>query len=163
MTPLEKFGEWFERPLKELESLKDCNAAFLAFMVSFGLFERFIKSDLKLRGIDGNPENFRAEAAKILRLERDLFDKFWGMYRDGIQHYLQPKRFCSKGVKYDWQISADFGALPKWFDPKDPLEKIMIIRISPWKWSKHVLCLWHSRLDLLEILDSHRLGEVFEE
>jgi hypothetical protein len=85
------------------------------------------------------------------------------MYRDGIQHYLQPSIFCSNGVKYGWQISADFGALPEWFDLQTPKEKIKIIRISPWKWSSHVLSIWHSRLDLLEILDKYRLGEVVEE
>ncbi len=75
MTPLQKFEEWFEKPLKEIESLKGCDGAFLAFMVSFGLFERLVKSDLKLRGIKAEPPIFRAEGAKILQIEQDLFDK----------------------------------------------------------------------------------------
>jgi hypothetical protein len=159
MSPLEKFDHWFAEPLSQLPELKNCNAAFIAFQISFALWERLIKSQLKQEKIDANPKNFIARSAKHLNVDDELFDKFWGMYRDGIQHYLQPKVFTSKGVKYGWEIDAGYGALPEYYE-KAPDHKI--IRISPWKWASRVVDEWRKRTDLLEVFDSHRFGDIYE-
>jgi hypothetical protein len=158
MTSQEKFDHWFTDPLSQLSDLKRGNAAFVAFQVSFALWERLIKSQLKREGINANPENFIARSAKDLNLDLDLFDKFWGMYRDGIQHYLQPKPFTSKGIKYGWEIDGDYGPLPEFYE-KAPNHKI--IRISPWKWANFVASEWRNRLDLLDVFVSHRFGDVY--
>ena len=160
MTASERLEHWFAEPLRQIEALKDCNAAFLAFMASFGLFERFIKAALDERDIKATPAEFRREAAATLGICDDVFDKFWGMYRDGIMHYLQPRVFTTKGVKYGWDVDASYGELPE-FERKAPDQ--IIIRINPWKWSALTVRLWQERPDLLERLEKYPFGKVSEE
>lgn len=160
MSALEKYERWFFSPLLELEKMGKGDGAFIALSVSFGLFERFIKSELKRKNIKGNYENFLSEAVSLLEIDKDLFDKFWGMYRDGIQHYLQPKVFTSGGVTYGWQIGASYGELPQ-FHQISSVEKVIII--SPWKWAVKVVELWRARPELLETFNSHSLGKIYNE
>ena len=159
MTPLQKFDHWFTDPLNALLVLKNGNAAFVVFQVSFALWERLIKSLLKAEKVKASPDNFVSRSADYLNIDPGLFDKFWGMYRDGIQHYLQPKPFTSGGVRYGWSISADFGALPE-FEEKAADHKI--IRINPAAWANYVLEEWRKRPDLLEVFESHKFGEITE-
>lgn len=71
-----------------------------------------MKSDIVRRGEKANPEAFMADASRLTVVDTECFDKFWEMYRVGIQHFLQPKNFESKGVRYGWSISADIPAMP---------------------------------------------------
>jgi hypothetical protein len=82
------------------------------------------------------------------------------MYRDGIQHYLQPKVFESKGVKYSWDISAEYGATPRYL-VDEPTKKV--IAIDPWKWTDYVLGLYEADPAVLTVMESHALGEIREE
>jgi hypothetical protein len=139
MTSQDKFDHWFTEPLSQLPDLKRGNAAFVAFQVSFALWERFIKSLLKFERIKANSENFFNRSAEHLNIDLDLFKKFWGLYRDGIQHYLQPKPFTSGGIRYGWGIDASYGALPEFHELSADHK---IIRISPWKWAILVAQEW---------------------
>ena len=97
---LRNFDRWFATPILHLRSISSGDGAFAALMISFGLFERYVKSTLKRDSIKAGPGAFFERSAQILSVDQILFEKFWGMYRDGIQHYLQPRIFESKGVKY---------------------------------------------------------------
>ncbi|HVX91061.1 MAG TPA: hypothetical protein VHC20_05560 [Candidatus Paceibacterota bacterium] len=155
---LSKFERWFAGPIRLLSAIGSGDGAFVALSVSFALFERYVKSDLKRSGRDGSPPEFFARSAQLAGLDEDLFKKFWGMFRDGIQHYLQPKTFESKGVKYGWSVSADYPAMP-YYLVDTPDDKT--IAFDPWKWTDFVLGLYEKDPSILDILESHSLGHVY--
>jgi hypothetical protein len=160
MTAHKLFKLWFEDPLPKLESSPE--NAFLAFMASFALFERFIKSKLKKDTGSATKDEFEAEATRVLSLtDPNLFPQFWDMYRNGIAHFLQPKLLKKDGLRLAWEIDANFGEVPEYFYRKTKND--WVIRISPWKWSKFTLALWKTRPDVLDYLAQFPFGEIYEE
>jgi len=155
MSSKKHFELWFANPLNELEQRSE-HGAFLAFMVSFSLFERFVKS--KLDAENRNGKEFFDEDAAVLGIDRQLFGDFWDMYRVGIMHYLQPKIGKKDGLLLSWEIAAEYGELPEYF--LDTEENIWFIRISPWKWAKLTVRLWESRPDLLDKLEKFPMGRI---
>jgi hypothetical protein len=138
---LTHFERWFATPLRLLRTLENGDGAFVALSMSFALFERYVKSDLKRKGQEANPANFFADAAALTGVDIDLFKKFWGMYRDGIQHYLQPKQFTSNGIEYGWVIDSQFPAMPYYLMNSDTER---VIALDPWKWADFVLGLYEN-------------------
>ncbi len=160
MSPAEmKFERWFAAPIHLLKALPNGDGAFATMSISFSLFERYIKSDLVRSGKTANPSAFLKRASEITRVDEECFDKFWGMYRVGIQHFLQPKVFESKGVKYGWSINSDYPALPYFMIDTDT-EKL--IAFDPWKWADWVVDLYRADPNILEIMESHALGDIYD-
>jgi hypothetical protein len=156
---LAKFERWFASPIFLLKALPDGDGAFAALSISFSLFERYVKSDIVRRGEKATPHAFEADAVRLTGVEQDCFEKFWGMFRVGIQHYLQPKTFETKGVKYGWNISAEHPAMP-YYMINTANEKL--IAFDPWKWAEWVLDLYRNDPEILDIMESHALGEVYD-
>jgi hypothetical protein len=137
MTPQEKIERWFLTPVVRLEQIENGDGAFAAMSISLSLYERFVHSQLHSTGQKATPEAFEAFGASDLNVPADVFNKFWGMYRVGIQHFFQPKRFTSKGIRYGWRISADYKETPEFLS--DPNEKDLIhVVINPWSFAKLV-------------------------
>jgi hypothetical protein len=155
---LDKFEKWFATPIRQLTSIENGDGSFVMMSVSFSLFERFVKSDLIRSETKADPCNFFKRAAAITNVEEPLFKLFWGMYRDGIQHYLQPKTFKTKGVQYGWSISHKFGAMPSFIIDLG-IEKT--IGIDPSKWTNFVLKLYENDPEILDIMESHSLGGIY--
>lgn len=155
---LTHFERWFATPLRLLRTLENGDGAFIALSVSFALFERYVKSDLKRKEQEANPGNFFADASSLTGVDLDLFKKFWGMYRDGIQHYLQPKQFTSNGIEYGWVIESQFPAMP-YYVVDTPTERV--IAIDPWKWTDFVLELYEKDPAILGIMESHAFGGIY--
>lgn len=156
---IEQFDRWFAFPIRLLKSIDKGDGAFVALSVSFALFERYVKSDLKRKSKPANPQNFFADASNLTGVDLDLFKKFWGMYRDGIQHFLQPKRFTSSGIEYGWVIEAQFPAMP-YYLVDTPTERV--IAIDPWKWADFVLALYENDPEILDVMESHALGGIYD-
>ena len=70
LTPMQKFENWFVRPLHILSHLKDGDAAFIGFGMSLALYERLLRARLKKNIVKGTPDNFRAEASKDLGIDK---------------------------------------------------------------------------------------------
>ena len=156
---LSKFERWFVEPIRRLEQLEKGDGAFAALSLSFGLFERYIKSDLKRRDIVANPENFFSHSAEKTGVELELFKKFWGMFRDGVQHFLQPKTFSSNGIFYGWTFGHTFPAMP-YYLVDTPEERT--IAFDPWKWTEFVLSLYHNDPEILDVMESHAFGGIYD-
>lgn len=156
---LVNFERWFATPIRLLRSTSSGDGAFAALMISFGLFERYVKSTLKRDNIKANPDAFFKRSAQLLNLDQTLFEKFWGMYRDGIQHFLQPKIFESNGIKYRWSIEGTYPAKP--FYTVDEVNH-KVIAFDPWKWCELVLELYENDPEVLGVFESHPMGQIME-
>src|ERR1039458_842026 len=89
ISPEELFERWVIAPLKALRPLPNGDGAFVAMGMALALYERYIKSALEHAGKTEKPEDMWAFGANDLSVDPETFRRFWGMYRDGIQHSLQ--------------------------------------------------------------------------
>jgi hypothetical protein len=137
MTPEDKLERWFLAPVKSLARLDNGDGAFAALSISLSLYERLIHSRLHAQHLSASPNDFESFAANDLGVTSDVFNKFWGMYRVGIQHFFQPKRFTSNGIRYGWQISSDYKNVPECIvDPTD--HDLIHVVINPWAFAELV-------------------------
>ena len=153
LSEIDRLRLWFKTPVSKLSG----DDAFVVLMVSMSLFERYAKAVLSEQQIKATPEEFRRQSAKILDLEQDVFDKFWGMFRDGLQHCLQPKVFETGGTRYRWKIDSAYGERPRF----ETSENTIYVTIDPWKWFDLVFSFWEKRPDLLSRLTDYPLGTIF--
>ena len=156
-TPEELFKRWVIAPLDALRALPDGDGAFVALGMAFSLYERYIKSALEHAGRKETPEEFRVFGANDLQVDAETFSRFWEMYRDGIQHSLQPKRYTSKGIRWGWEISSDHSKSPKIIEPEKDLR---IILIEPWKFIEHVLEHFKQAPEMIDLKDSWKFGKI---
>ena len=128
-SPRERFDRWFTAPVKVLsEELDHGDGAFVVMSIGFFLCERYFRS-VTCTTDDHKDISFRNRAADDLDVNRDFFEDFWNIYRNGIQHQGSPKRQVidkkipnthqSKPgypISYKWRIGS-FDSLPqKWLD-----------------------------------------------
>ena len=156
-SPAELFERWVIAPLNALRPLSNSDGAFVALGMSFALYERYIKSALERAGKKESPDDFREFAAIDLGVDKETFSRFWEMYRDGIQHSLQPKRYTSKGIRWGWEVSAAHSKAPKIITPEKDLR---IICIEPWQFIDHVLRLFKVSPELIDLKDSWKFGKI---
>lgn len=81
ISAVQKFENWYVRPLRILELFKDGDGGFIAFGPALALYERLIRARLKSKGIKGTPESFRTEAANDLGIEERDFRIWWEIFR----------------------------------------------------------------------------------
>jgi hypothetical protein len=125
--------------------------------MALALYERYIKSALERAGKKESPDDFREFGANDLGVDKETFNRFWGMYRDGIQHSLQPKRYTSNGIRWGWEISAAHSKTPIILEPEKDLR---IICIEPWQFIDHVLGLFKAAPELIDLKDSWKFGKI---
>ena len=171
MTSPEKFEKWFAAPISEIEA-SSADSAFIVLGISCSMFERFVKSRMKLEkdelGIrqmtkEQKSAFFYKFAPQVLGMtDPTLFSNFWEMYRVGIAHFFMPQVVDWNGKKWSHCISVEkgFADLPEYFH--DPYFGD-VIRINPWRWTERVVNLWRSRPDLLDVLQAFPLAEVHTE
>jgi len=154
MTEMERLRLWFRDPVAKLSG----DDAFVVLMVSMSLWERYVRALINEEGGDSSPNGFEQRAADLLNINKNTFNKFWGMFRVGMQHYLQPKVFSSGGVQYSWKIHADYPDRPTLEKVSDSL---IYVIIDPWKWFDLVFGFWEGRPDLLSRLSEFPIGSVY--
>jgi len=154
MTSIEKLRLWFRDPIKKLSG----DDAFVCLSISMSLFERYIYALLNESGGQADKAAFEAKAADVLNIDPNVFNKFWGMYRVGLQHYLQPKIFESGGIKYRWEIERGAGAKPT-MDKTD--SDTCVVRVDPWDWFDLVFGFWETRPELLDRLKDFPIAEIY--
>lgn len=157
LKPEELFARWVIAPLNALRPISNSDGAFVALGMAFSLYERYIKSSLERAGRKETPDEFRAFGANDLSVDVETFKRFWEMYRDGIQHSLQPKRYTSNGIRWGWEISAAHSKSPKIIEPEKDLR---IILIEPWGFIDHVLERFKAMPELIDMKDSWKFGKI---
>src|SRR5438128_2038164 len=91
-SPRERFDRWFTAPVDALsKDLDHGDGAFVVMGIGFFLCERYFRS------MTGKPDDwwdhsFKNLAADHFDVNRDFFDDFWNIYRNGVQHQGSPKR-----------------------------------------------------------------------
>lgn len=152
INPQQKFEDWFARPLSTLATLKDGDAAFVAFGMSLALYERFIKAKLKKNMQEGTPANFKTAAAEDLGITRDDFSIWWEIFRDGINHQASPKKVKKSGIEYKWAFSASYPAIPK--------RVVDCFQVNPWGFADLVISKYRSDPIALAASDTYSLGDI---
>jgi hypothetical protein len=159
------FDRWVVAPLAKLKELPDGDGAFAALSIAFGLYERFIDSQLKKAGLKASPKNFHAAASTDFDglVTPENFQRFWEMYRVGMQHAYQPKRYWeneSKGNRWGWDISDKYERYPQVVQTEKDL---FIITLDPFKFVEHVLVRHYEHPELLNELSNFEFGEIHQE
>ena len=105
-STLAKFIRWFVVPLNTLRNLPEGDGAFVALSIGFQLCERFYRAQT---GTQDNWRNdtFKDSAADDLGVDRQIFRRFWDVFRNGLQHQGSPKHYQHEGISYKWEISSD--------------------------------------------------------
>ena len=153
LSEIERLRIWFKSPVSKLSG----DDAFVVLMISFSLFERFIKASLDERNING--KQFPVEAAKVLNIDENVFRNFWEVYRHGIQHFLQPKKHKDKGVIYGWEINSKHPNLPTY---RVETSQFTTIILNPWGWFDLVFDLWEQKPELLNQLAVFPIGSIYQ-
>jgi len=156
-TPAELFERWVVAPLNALRPLPNGDGAFVAMGMALALYERYIKSALERQGRKETPEEMWAFGGNDLSVDPETFRRFWGMYRDGIQHSLQPKQYTSNGIRWGWEVSAAHSKSPKIIEPEKDLR---VILINPWLFIDHVLAQFNAMPELIDFKDSWKFGKI---
>jgi hypothetical protein len=154
LSEIERLRLWFKFPVSKLSG----DGAFVVLMISMSLWERYVYALINEEVGDSSKNAFEQRAADLLGIDKDTFNKFWGMFRVGLQHHLQPKIFEKNGIKYRWEISCDFPDCPALRKDADDL---IVVIIDPWKWFNLVFDFWEKRPDLLSRLSEFPLAKVY--
>jgi hypothetical protein len=152
LTPIQKFDNWFVRPLKILALLKDGDGAFIAFGTSLALYERFIRARLKGKKLKGTSENFREEATTDLGINKEDFKIWWEIFRDGINHQASPKKVEHNGIAYGWHFSHKFGAIPQKVGNE--------FQVNPWGFVDLVIEKYYQEPEALITTETFALGDI---
>jgi len=136
-TPEERVQRWFLAPVNSLATLDNDDGAFAALSISMSLYERLIHSQMHSQNPPANPSDFDSFAANDLGISSFTFDKFWGMYRFGIQHFFQPFQFESEGAQYCWAMCPSDKAVPELGFCVDRSD-LCSVHINPWEFAKLV-------------------------
>ncbi len=157
-----KFDRWVVVPLTKLREIPRGDGTFAALAIAFGLYERFLDSKIDKRGEKPEPQKRYQEAALDFdsKVTADSFQSFWEMYRVGIQHYFQPKKFTKKDkTRWGWDISENknYKEYPVIIQEEADL---FIIIIDPWLFIEHVLQRWYENPELINHLRKFEFGKI---
>jgi hypothetical protein len=148
---LEKFQMWYFEPIEKLQELDNGAGGFVAFMVGLALYERFIKSQLKQKGIKATPEAVESAMNDDLCLSDQGRKIFWRVFRNGLLHSAMPL-FCDTGYILD----IEFTAYPQF---KKMNGKIYIC-INPWEFTYRVIGEFKKNPDLILVSKSNPLPSI---
>ena len=171
LTHEERFDMWFSRPFYVLEQghpedSKEWNGALLAISLGLFLCERFYRIATSTHDDPPDPRpsdwdsRFKDEAAKDLNIDREFFEAFWAVYRNGVQHQGMPRKtfrgYNGKKIWQRWDMSVDYHDLPQAFwDGAD-----LVICLNPWAFTKRMIKKFSDAPAELAKGFNHAFGEV---
>jgi len=121
MAELDKFKRWYVAPFDRLKNMDDGDGAFVILSMGLFLCERYFRIKAGCVRSDNLNDKFFRKAARAFRCEVDLFERFWNIYRNGMQHRGQPQKWIrewnplrTKKIKkrYGWSISHLYSYKP---------------------------------------------------
>lgn len=121
MTDRTKFIKWYVRPYNRLKRIKHGDGAFIILSMGIFLCERYYRIKSQCITKDSLPDKFYDVASKDIGVDLDVFERFWGIFRHGIQHRGQPQKWFkewntsrTRKVKrrYGWSIDASYSYKP---------------------------------------------------
>jgi len=172
-----RFQMWFAQPFESLRHKRavagDWDGGYIAIAIGCMLCERYFraktdtekpleKSESKKKKNKGYNQKFKSEAAKILGISKIKFDRFWTIYRHGVQHQGMPRKvFRTTGgrtVIYQAWISENFTDIPV----EEEKGNVVLVKISPWKFTKKMIDLFTEDPSALEIGFHHAFADRYE-
>jgi len=155
---MERFTGWFIDPIEKLKELPEGDGGFLALSAALFLCERYYRAVTDTLDKTEDDETFKIEAAKDLGLRLEDFKSFWMVYRNGVQHQGIPRKCVDKNeVKYSWQISDDFDAIPQ-------VNRINAykrdVRLNVWKFADLIINKFKTNPEVFQKATSKIFAEV---
>jgi hypothetical protein len=163
MTQRQKFIRWYVRPFNRLKRVKNGDAAYVALTIGFSLCERYYRIRSNTITDYRKTVPFLTAAARDFNCDVHLFQVFWSIFRNGIQHQGSPKKKYKANwlpnkpeVRINWAIGSDFSHRPAYIIT----DHIKRIGVDPWKFTRFVLCKFLSDPRSLERSISHAFGSI---
>jgi hypothetical protein len=157
-SQMERFNGWFVEPIEKLKELPEGDGGFLALSAALFLCERYYRALTDTHYGKRDDEAFKIAAAKDFGLSLDDFKRFWFVYRHGIQHQGTPKKYIDKNkMKYSWQISDDFNAIPEIYKINAYKREI---RLNVWKFADLIITKFKTNPIVFRKAISHTFPEV---
>jgi hypothetical protein len=121
VTNRENFSAWFAHYLRVLAPER--NAGFLIAMVSFPLFERYLRAK---SGTEPNSNKFKAELVKLIPELKTLDNAqtFWSTYRHGLLNNVTMSRL-THGLTHDSAIVDIANDGKVWLNPALFSERVL--------------------------------------
>jgi hypothetical protein len=121
MDEIAKFKRWFVAPFDLLKDMDKGDGAFVILSMGLFLCERYFRIKASCIRSDHLNDAFFRKAARAFDCDRVMFERFWNIYRHGMQHRGQPQKWIKEwspaaGQKvkrrYGWSISHDYTYRP---------------------------------------------------
>ncbi|MAS96147.1 MAG: hypothetical protein CMO55_23340 [Verrucomicrobiales bacterium] len=160
-----KFIKWYVRPFNRLKRIKNGDGAFIILSTGIFLCERYYRIKSNCIRKDDLPDKFYKVAAKDLKVDLDVFERFWGIFRHGMQHRGQPQKWFKEWTRtrsrktpkrYGWSIDNDYSAVPTMCK----INGKKTICINPHKFTHLMLCKFLQRPDYLGKSVRHQFGNI---
>ena len=148
---IELFRRWYVGPIDLLEKLPDGDGGWVAFIVGFALYERFILARLKNDNQATDEVSRNKAICDDLGITEHQRSVFWSLCRNGLLHQAMPK--IGRTGLY---LHEEFSDKPQF----QIFEGEEFLCINPWKFSKRVLKKFLSRPELIDASDSNPLALI---
>ncbi len=163
MTPRQKFIRWYVRPFNRLKRIKSGDGAYLALSMGFFLCERFyrIRSNTITQHWKTLP--FLTAAARGYDCDLRVFQAFWDLFRNGIQHQGAPKKRYTAHwlpgkpkVRLRWVIGDSLPYRPAYI----VADGVRRVGVNPWEFTRFILRRFLETPRALERSVSHGFGNI---
>jgi hypothetical protein len=152
MSEMQLFERWFVAPLEKLKECNNGDGAFVALMMSLPLYERLLKSRIKIRDGSCPDAAFNTEVCADLGITESVRQKFWSIFRVGMMHQAMPQA----GKTY-WEFGSVWDGYPQIEDRMG----IQVMSIDPWKFADHVIALCRSEPAALVASESFPFASIY--
>ncbi|MHB1078919.1 MAG: hypothetical protein ACYC67_05920 [Prosthecobacter sp.] len=163
MTSRKKFIRWYVRPFNRLKRIRDGDGAYVALSMGFSLCERYYRIKSRTITKHWKTHPFLEAAARDFDCDPHLFQAFWDVFRNGIQHQGAPKKTYTAHwlpqkpkpkIRLEWAMGGSLSYKPIYIYT----DKVKRVGVDPWKFTRFVLTKFLQNPHLLERSVSHRFG-----
>jgi hypothetical protein len=165
-----RFKRWYVRPYNRLKKIKNGDGQFVALSIGLFLCERYYRTKTKTQNDPHAPSNraFMKEAASDLKVDQELFNKFWLIYRHGMQHQGMPKKVKEKKNGMEiwnrWLVDPYIGG-PFFERPTSYIDSQgqVIICLNIWKFTDLMIKKFLDNPAMIADAFTHALAEIYSD
>jgi hypothetical protein len=165
MNERTKFIKWYVRPFNRLKRVKYGDGAFIILSMGIFLCERYYRIKATCVRPDNIPDKFYEIAAKDMGVELEVFERFWGIFRHGLQHRGQPEKWFKEWnvtrtgklkKRYGWSIDGSHTYKPTMCKIKGK----KVICIYPHEFTRFILGKFLNKPSYLRRSIRHQFGDI---
>jgi hypothetical protein len=165
MNEIVKFKRWFVAPYDRLKDMDNGDGAFVILSMGIFLCERYFRTKSGCVTKQDLTDKFYRKASRAFDCDPELFERFWSIYRHGMQHRGQPQKWIkewnrarTKKIKkrYGWSISDRYTYKPTQLK----VGRKKVVCIYPNAFTEFVLSKFLSDPAALKKSIRHQFGDI---